>query len=190
MPLRPLIGREDFWPVAAPVAAGLAASHPGFAGNPIALAVGALAGVGSYHYFRTEARRRLRSVDEEAQEGFVLPSDDTFPLTAGLGGLRLGFTRDRHIPLDIENDKLMRHLAIIGQSGVGKTVLGMNILWQQTARGGGWLFIDAKLDKDVRNQLAYMARVFGREDEFYVMNVDAPENSNTKVDGQGVEAIK
>lgn len=179
MPLRPLIGREDFWTVAAPVVAGLAASHPGFAGNPIALAAGAVAGVGSYHYFRTEARRRLRSVDEEAQEGFVLPSDETFPLTAGLRGLRLGYTKDRRIPLDVENDKLMRHLAIIGQSGVGKTVLGMNILWQQTARGGGWLFIDAKLDKDVRNQLAYMARVFGREDEFYVMNVDEPENSNT-----------
>lgn len=179
MPLRSLIGREDFWPIAAPLAAGLAASHPSFAGNPLAIAVGALAGVGSYSYFKDEAKRRLRSVDEEAQEGFVLRSDDTYPETAGLGGLRVGYTKDRHLPLDIENDKLMRHLAIIGQSGVGKTVLGMNILWQQTARGGGWLFIDAKLDKDVRDQLAYMARIFGREDEFYVMNVDDPDNSNT-----------
>lgn len=177
--MRKLIGREDFWTVAAPVAAGVAASHPYFAGNPIALAVGGAAGFGSYSYFKAEAKRRMSQVDEELSEGFVLPSDDTFPETMGLGGLRLGYTKDKRMPLDVENDKLMRHLAIIGQSGVGKTVLGMNLLWQQTARGGGWLFIDAKLDKDVRDQLAYMTRIFGREDEFYVMNVDDPENSNT-----------
>jgi intracellular multiplication protein IcmO len=179
MPVRTLIGREDFWPVAAPLAMGLAVSHPGLAGSPIAIAAAALAGAGSFNYFKAEAKRRMRSVNEDVQEGFVLRSDETYPETAGLGGLRVGFTKDRHLPLDIENDKLMRHLAIIGQSGVGKTVLGMNILYQQTARGGGWLFIDAKLDKDVRDQLAYMARIFGREDEFYVMNVDDPDNSNT-----------
>ena len=179
MPVRSLIGREDFWPVAAPLAAGLAASHPAIAGSPIAVAVGALAGAGSYSFFKEEAKRRLRSVNADVQEKFVLRSDETFEETAGLGGLRVGYTKDRNLPLDIENDKLMRHLAIIGQSGVGKTVLGMNILWQQTARGGGWLFIDAKLDKDVRDQLAYMAKIFGREDEFYVMNVDDPDNSNT-----------
>lgn len=177
--MRKLIGREDFWAVAAPVAAGVAASHPYFAGNPIALAVGGAAGLGSYNYFKAEAKRRMSQVDEDLSEGFVLPSDDTFPETMGLGGLRLGYTKDKRMPLDVENDKLMRHLAIIGQSGVGKTVLGMNLLWQQTARGGGWLFIDAKLDKDVRDQLAYMTRIFGREDEFYVMNVDDPDNSNT-----------
>jgi hypothetical protein len=177
--MRNLIGREDFWPVAAPLAAGLAASHPAFAGNPIAIAVGALSGIGTYNYFKEEAIRRLRRVDEEVTEGFVLRSDEIFPENAGGAGLRVGYTTDRHLPLDIENNNLMRHLAIIGQSGVGKTVLGLNILWQQTARGGGWLFIDAKLDKDVRDQLAYMARIFGREDEFYVMNVDEPENSNT-----------
>lgn len=179
MPVRSLIGREDFWPVAVPVAAGLAASHPALAGAPIALAAAAAAGYGSYRFFEEEARRRLRSVDEDAAEKFVLPSDKVFKENVGLGGLRLGFTKDRNLPLDVENDKCMRHLAIIGQSGVGKTVLGMNLLWQQTARGGGWLFIDAKLDKDVRDQLAYMARVFGREDEFYVMNVNDPENSHT-----------
>lgn len=177
--MRKLIGREDFWRIAAPVAAGAAASHPAFAGNPIALALAGIAGVGGYNYFIQDAKRKLRTVDEESAEGFALRSDDVFKENLGLGGLRLGYTKDRGLPLDIENDKLMRHLAIIGQSGVGKTVLGMNILWQQTARGGGWLFIDAKLDKDVRDQLAYMAKIFGREDEFYVMNVDDPENSNT-----------
>ncbi|WP_087865266.1 type IV secretory system conjugative DNA transfer family protein [Comamonas thiooxydans] len=179
MPLRTLLGREDFWPIAAPLAVGVGATHPLFAGSPIALAATAAAGVGAYKYYQAETKRRMRTVDEDAFENFSLPSDDTFDENLGLGGLRIGFTKDRKLPVDIENDKLMRHLAIVGQSGVGKTVLGMNILWQQTARGGGWLFIDAKLDKDVRDQLAYMTRIFGREDEFYVMNVNEPENSNT-----------
>lgn len=177
--VRSIIGREDFWPIAAPVVAAVAGSHPVFAGSPIAMALGALSGIGSYCYFSVEARRRMRKVNEEPAEGFVLRSDETFDETVGLKGIRLGYTKDSNRFLDIENDKLMRHLAIIGQSGVGKTVLGMNILWQQTARGGGWLFMDAKLDKDTRDQLAYMTRVFGREDEFYVMNVDDPDNSHT-----------
>lgn len=177
--IRPLIGREDFWPIAAPVTAGLIASHPYFAGNPLSVAAMAAAGYGGYRYVNESARRLLSKVDEEKQEGFILRSDEVFPETFGKDGLRIGYTRDRRQPLDVENDKLMRHLAIIGQSGVGKTVLGMNLLWQQTARGGGWLFIDAKLDKETRDQLAYMAKIFGREDELYVMNVDDPENSNT-----------
>lgn len=176
---RTMMGREDFWPVAAPLVAGVAASHPLIAGSTVGLVMAALAGVGSYHFFYEEAKRRMRNVKDDVSENFILRSDETFPESRGLGGLRLGFTKDRNLPLDIENDKTMRHLAIIGQSGVGKTVLGMNLLWQQTARGGGWLFIDAKLDKDVRNQLAYMARIHGREDEFYVLNVDDPDNSNT-----------
>lgn len=174
-----LIGAEDFWKVAAPIAAGLAATHPALAANPLALGAAGLAAVGGYQYMRDETRRRERNIDEDKVEGFVLRSDETFGEQNGLKGLRLGYAKDSNLPLDIENDKLMRHLAIIGQSGVGKTVLGMNLLWQQTARGGGWLFIDAKLDKDTRDQLAYMAKSFGREDEFYVMNVDDPENSNT-----------
>lgn len=159
--------------------AGFSASHPGLAGQPLSILAASLAGVGAYNYFMDGVKRKSSSVNELPSEGFVLRSDEVFNETVGLGGLRLGFTCDRGLPVDIENDKCMRHLAIIGQSGVGKTVLGMNLLWQQTARGGGWLFIDAKLDKDVRDQLAYMAKIFGREDEFYVMNVDDPENSNT-----------
>jgi intracellular multiplication protein IcmO len=179
MTLRTLTGREDFWPIAAPVIAGLAVSHPYFASTPIAAALAALGGVGTYNYMAVEAKRRMHLVNEDVSEKFILRSDDPWEPSIGVEGLRLGYTKDRGEPVDIVNDKCMRHLAIIGQSGVGKTVLGMNLLWQQTARGGGWLFIDAKLDKDTRDQLAYMTQVFGREDEFYVMNVDDPDNSNT-----------
>ncbi|BBI65800.1 hypothetical protein HSBAA_PA_4030 (plasmid) [Vreelandella sulfidaeris] len=67
----------------------------------------------------------------------------------------------------------------MGQSGVGKTTLGEYILWQQTARGRGWLFIDAKIDRDTRDHLAYMAKVTGREDELYIIDVSDPDNANT-----------
>ena len=177
--MRHLIGRQDFWNIAAPVGAAVAASHPYFAGSPLALAALAGAGYGGYRYFEKEAARRLHKVNEDTHDNFVLRSDEVPERSFGLNGIRLGFTKDKDLPLDLANGFGTRHLAIIGQSGVGKTVLGQNVLWQQTARGGGWLFIDAKLDKDVRDQLAYMARSFGREDEFYVMNVSDPENSNT-----------
>ena len=177
--MRPLIGRNDFWQIAAPVGAAVAASHPYFAGNPLAIGVAAGAAVGGYNYFRKEAARHLYKVEEESNTKFILRSDSMPPPAFGLKGLRLGYTTDGNLPLDLENEFAQRHLAIIGQSGVGKTVLGMNTLWQQTARGGGWLFIDAKLDKDTRDQLAYMARAFGREDEFHVINVSDPANSNT-----------
>ncbi|MHB0929621.1 MAG: type IV secretory system conjugative DNA transfer family protein [Candidatus Nanopelagicales bacterium] len=126
-----------------------------------------------------QAQQWLDRVNTSSREGFVLPSDAAFDETMGEKGLRFGYTQDHGLPLDIENSLLMRHTAIIGQSGVGKTTLGEYLLWQQTMRGGGWVFIDAKLDEETKNKLAYMAAAVGREDEFYVLNVANPENSNT-----------
>lgn len=179
--LKKLVGRQDFWTKLSPIAAGLAATHPYFAGNPLALVAVGGAAYGGYRYAKEVYDQRTRVTEgmPDKTENFVLRSDPVFGNFSGARGLRLGMTTDKHEYLDIENNNLMRHLAIIGQSGVGKTVLGLNLLWQQTARGGGWLFIDAKLDKDVRDQLAYMTQIHGRGDEFYVINVDDPENSNT-----------
>src|SRR5690606_28531883 len=94
-------------------------------------------------------------------------------------GILFGYTRDNGEPIDIEDNYLTRHTAIIGQSGVGKTTLGEYILWQQAIRGGGFIFIDAKLDAATRDKLNLMMQLCGRGDEFYVLNVDEPHNSNT-----------
>ncbi|KWT86101.1 putative TraG family protein [Variovorax sp. WDL1] len=83
------------------------------------------------------------------------------------------------MPVDISDNFLTRHTAIIGQSGVGKTTLGEFLLWQQAIRGGGFIFIDAKLDAATRDKLNMMMQLCGRGDEFYVLNVDQPHNSNT-----------
>lgn len=113
------------------------------------------------------------------REGFTLPSDAVEPPSMGPDGVRLGFTKDKGLPVDIVNGLMTRHTAIIGQSGVGKTTLIEYLLWQQTVRGGGWLFIDAKIDRDTRNNLAYMAKTMGREDELYILDISAPEESHT-----------
>lgn len=159
--------------------AGLAASNPLAVGMLPALAGLPLSAIGGAMLGQQHAMKRFSNIDEESTEDFVLPSDDVPEECWGDGGLRLGFTKDKGLPLDVKNGLLQRHKAIIGQSGMGKTTIIEYELFQQTVRGGGWLFIDAKLDKDTRNKLSYMASLCGREDDFYVLNVSEPDNSNT-----------
>lgn len=174
-----LVGRKDAWALAS-VGMGIAASSPWFAGNPLALPAILAPAAGAAWFAHQQTKKWLDRTDTKSRENFVLPSDETYGEFMHSGkGIRLGYTKDNAIPLDIENPYLQRHTAIIGQSGVGKTTLGESILWQQVVRGGGFIFIDAKLDADTRDKLAYMMKLLGRSDEFYVLNVDKPENSHT-----------
>ena len=175
----PLIGRKDAWALTA-IGAGIIAANPWFAGNPLAL-LGLLppAAGGAWLAWK-RAREWLDRTDTKSREGFIIPSDEVYPECMPLGtGLRIGYTTDEQLPVDISNDFLQRHTAIIGQSGVGKTVLGEFLLWQQAVRGGGFIFIDAKLDAETRDRLGVMMEILGRADDFYVLNVDNPANSNT-----------
>jgi len=175
-----LIGRKDALALGA-IGAGVAAASPWLAGNLPALASLALPAGGAAWLTHKRTKQWLNRVDTSKREGFILPSDETFgdfALTKR-NGLRIGYTQDKGLPLDIENGFLQRHTAIIGQSGVGKTTLGEFLLWQQATRGGGFVFIDAKLDADTRDKLGMMMDLAGRSDEFYVLNVDQPWNSNT-----------
>lgn len=160
---------------------GLLASTPLLSGSTLALA--ALSGpIASGLYFGKKAARILRSnqLSEDVRENFIIPSDQPPPpCLATAGGLRIGYTTDFYQPVDIAYDFLMRHTAIVGSSGVGKTVLGTYMLWTQMCAGGGWIFIDGKNDGDTRDQLALMAKLIGREEDFYVINIDEPEHSHT-----------
>lgn len=173
-----LIGRKDALALAG-LGAGLAGASPWLAGNPMTLPMlmGPMAGAGWLAW--KNAEQWLNRVDTSNREGFILPSDEAYDETIGEEGLRLGFTKDNGLPIDIPNNLQMRHTAIIGTSGVGKTTLGYYMLWQQAIRGGGWIFIDAKLDEATRNLLGYMMKLLGREDDFYVLNINDPSNSNT-----------
>jgi len=175
---RSLLGRADAWALMG-LGAGVAGASPWLAGQVDALALTAPAIASGVWLGWKKATTLLDRVDPDKRENFILRSDPTYPECMGYGGLRTGYTRDRSLPVDIENDLWMRHTAIIGQSGVGKTTLGEYLLWQQVSRGGGFIFIDAKLDFETRNKLAHMMRLAGRIDEFYVLNVGEPDNSNT-----------
>lgn len=174
-----MVGRKDAWALMG-IGAGVIAASPWLAGNPLVLPALVGPAVGAAWFARKRTLEWLDRTDTEKRENFILPSDDTFgEFMPTKGGLRIGYTRDNGMPLDIEDNFLQRHTAIIGQSGVGKTTLGEYLLWQQVCRGGGYVFIDAKLDADTRDKLAFMNRLVGREDEFYVLNVDQPHNSHT-----------
>jgi len=175
-----LLGRKDAWALAG-IGSGLAAASPWLAGEPLALASGVLlpAAGGAWLAWK-HAREWLDITDTTSRENFILPSDELPEEQMDQGtGLRFGYTRDHNRPVDVADQFLMRHTAIIGQSGVGKTTLGEYLLWQQAARGGGFIFIDAKLDVETRDRLGFMMESLGRSDDFYVLNVDQPDNSNT-----------
>lgn len=175
-----LIGAKDAYALSS-IAAGLAASSPWLAGSPLAMGVAAsLPAAGALHLASKFWSDKLHRLDKDATENFTLLSDKTFGnYMANRSGLRFGYTRDNGRAVDIPDDSLVRHFAIIGQSGVGKTTLGEYLLWQQALRGGGFIFIDAKLDQDTRDKLGTMMRLLGREDDFYYLNINSPENSNT-----------
>lgn len=173
------IGRKDAWALMG-VAAGVASASPWFAGNPYVWPALAGPAVGAAWFAYQQTIEWLDRTDIKKKEGFILPSDETFgEFLFNKNGIRFGYTQDNAKPLDIENGYMQRHTAIIGQSGVGKTTLGEYLLWQQACRGGGYIFIDAKLDAATRDKLAFMMKLLGREDDFYVLNVDDPANSHS-----------
>lgn len=174
-----MVGRKDAWALMG-IGAGAAVASPWLAGNSLALPALAGPALGAAWFAHKRAVEWLDRTDVVSRENFILPSDETFGnFMNERKGLRIGYTRDNALPLDIEDNFLQRHTAIIGQSGVGKTTLGEFLLWQQASRGGGFIFIDAKLDADTRDKLAFMMQLLGRGDDFYVLNVDQPHNSHT-----------
>ncbi len=173
------VGRKDAWALMG-IGAGIAAASPWFAGNPLVLPALACPAMGAAWFAHQQAQKWLDRTDIHSREKFILPSDENFgEFMREQKGLRIGYTQDNAMPLDIEDNFLQRHTAIIGQSGVGKTTLGEYLLWQQASRGGGFIFIDAKLDADTRDKLAFMMQLLGRGDDFYVLNVDQPQNSHS-----------
>jgi hypothetical protein len=94
-------------------------------------------------------------------------------------GLLLGYTTDTGKPVYTDWEHFTRHVFILGQSGVGKTVAGSLLMFQHIQKGGGLLFIDGKIDAGNIEQLYHFASYCGRAHDLYVINTDDPENSNT-----------
>ncbi|WP_321967002.1 type IV secretory system conjugative DNA transfer family protein [Burkholderia cepacia] len=94
-------------------------------------------------------------------------------------GLLVGYTADTGEPIIIDNEHLMRHLFIEGQSGVGKTVAASTLMFQQIQRGGGLCFIDPKIDLENILLIYHYCCYTGRQHDFLCLNPDEPERSNT-----------
>ena len=96
-----------------------------------------------------------------------------------VSGLLVGYNCDTGAPVYVDDEHLMRHFFILGQSGVGKTVAASLLMFQQIQRGGGLLFIDGKIDASNIEQIYHYCCYTGRQHDFLVINPDDPENSNT-----------
>lgn len=174
----PLLGARDSISLTA-IGAGLMATNPVFMGSATALAVGAAGAFsGAASIFKLRANEAYDEVNIDSRKDFILPSDE-LPVVSEEDSVLLGYTLDKNLPLRLPYELFVRHAAIVGASGVGKTTLGILILWQQMVKGGGFMFIDAKVDKDTKDGLGYLAKSVGRDRDYYILNVDDPENSNT-----------
>ena len=84
-------------------------------------------------------------------------------------------------PLYVSHDDLIRNVLIVGQSGVGKTVFGQLLMFQQIAKGGGLVFINGKngeMQQDESfGELNDMAAYHGRQNDVLVINLGNPDES-------------
>jgi hypothetical protein len=159
------------------LAAGGMATHPMFGGlsaTAIAAAAGIAAAGGAWW-----GHRIWKALGPETLEGSQLRIRSSKPPRVTPDGMHLGYIVDTGEPLVIPMADWVRHAMIVGQSGVGKTVLGNWIMMQQIERGGGLLWIDGKLDPDNFAGLYAMCAHAGRLDDLRIISPGTPEFSNT-----------
>lgn len=94
-------------------------------------------------------------------------------------GLLLGYSTNTGAPVYLPDEDMMRHGFILGQSGVGKTVLGKLLMFQQIQRGGGLMFVDGKMNADDIEAIYQYCCWCGREQDLLILNPGNPDLSNT-----------
>lgn len=109
----------------------------------------------------------------------AVKSSERLPDLEGGGGLLVGYRVEDGRPVYVPDEDLMRHLFLLGQSGVGKTVLGSNLILQQIARGGGLTFIDGKMTDEELQKIWQYCAWCGRERDLFIISPGRPEMSNT-----------
>lgn len=153
---------------------GALLSSPAFADSTGLLPFG-LAAAGAAHLGRRllepwEAKHVLASNINVRSSADILSTPD---------GLLLGYRTDTGKPVYVPDEDWMRHGLIGGQSGVGKTVLGKLVMYQQIQRGGGLIFLDGKMNAEDIETLYQYCCLCGREQDLLVLNPGNPEYSHT-----------
>lgn len=156
---------------------GMLAAHPAmpFSGAA-ATALGGLATLSGAMWF---ANRVDKLFFRQALKSDIKIRSDMPPPVAWEDGVNIGYTVDTGKPVNIPWGEWVRHIAVVGMTGVGKTVLGEWIMMQQIVNGGGLLWIDGKLDSDNLKKLDAMCAWAGRRADLFVINPGDPDNSNT-----------
>jgi len=149
-------------------------------GQPaIAAALGLSAGGAAWAAYRwIEATKNKHIFDAKF---YINSAEPPFPYNGERrsDGVLLGYCVDNGKPLFVTYEELMRHVFILGQSGVGKTVLGEFIMAQHIMNGGGLMMIDGKMDSKNLEAIYRYCKWAGREDDLYVINPGDPDMSNT-----------
>jgi intracellular multiplication protein IcmO len=155
-------------------------TSPFFSGIPSALPTSAATLGGAALAWRIFSHLRETSILPSALKlkSSALPID--VPREFSLpDGLLFGYTTDKGLPVWVSDENLMRHVMLVGQSGVGKTVTGSFLMFQQILRGGGVIFIDGKMNKDDLANVHRFCAWAGREHDLVVINPGDPGLSNT-----------
>lgn len=100
-------------------------------------------------------------------------------LSSSKDGMLMGYRTDTGAAVHLPYESMSRHGLIQGGSGKGKTTLAKLMMLQQIQRGGGALFVDAKLDSDDLNTIYQYASWCGRTQDVWVINPGNPDESNT-----------
>lgn len=173
----PIAGRADALALVAIMAGGFL-TLPGLFGTGIVgvFSAVALAGAGGAMLGKRLAGE-LRINAFQYKDALEINSSELPPFDPD--GVNIGVVGDRAEPLTIPLAEWMRHSMIVGQSGVGKTVLGEHLMFQQIRAGGGLIWIDGKLDPANLLKLWQMACWCGRTSDVLVINPGDPAVSNT-----------
>lgn len=154
------------------------ASNPLFSSHPFAAStIGASAGIlsGMQLAGRYQDVLQLDAFDDTE----LKINSDAPPVCDFADGVHLGYIVGSGEPLIIPLEEWKRHASIAGQTGVGKTVLGEWLMFQQILRGGGLLWVDGKYDGSNIVRLREMCAWAGRESDMLVINPADPSLSNT-----------
>lgn len=170
--------------------AGIAASaflnNPVFAVSPVASSIasglGALSAIAGGAWFGGRFADEFKPGVFESKlhfESSPVPRKPNGDPLSMADGMTIGYCVDTGARVTIPWDDWMRHGGILGQSGVGKTVLGCWLMMQQIMAGGGLLWVNGKLDPDGLDFLRDACAWAGREDDLLVINPGDPSLSHT-----------
>lgn len=153
--------------------AAILTSSPYFDGPPLPISMALAAAGASWIGYR--------ALDELRHEN-IIPTKLNLRSSTKLSkkeGLMVGYRTDTGKPVYLSDDALTRHVLVQGGSGYGKTELTKLVAIQQIMRGGGLLYVDAKLDADDLNTFYQFATWAGRRQDLLVINPGDASESHT-----------